>query len=171
MKNNKKCPTAKGTRAASKKPTPPKLPQEIQFAKTLKKIAARQKNLPAKSDKRLLSAMLKNRFDYEWHRFCLTEALQKAAAAVQEIGSAYALLAERRRKNGEEANVHWMLPEEQKYFLAVAAKFPSPTMLGNLTTEGLWRLAGFLPDAPSTDPGNIPLTQLTKNADPTTTKP
>ena len=169
MKNNTKCPTAKATRAASKKPTPPPLTQEILFAKALKKIAARQKRLPAKSDKKIMNALVVSQCDFDEAMFNLIDAVQKAAAAVQEMGSAYALLAERRRKNGEETNVPWLLPEEHKYFLEVAAKFPCPMMLENLSHSGLWHLAGFLPDAPSTKSGNLTtITQSTKDADPTT---
>ncbi len=169
MNNKTKCPTAKGTRAASKKPTTPRITQESLFAKKLNKIAARQKRLPAKSDKKIMNALVVSQCDFDEAMFNLIDAVQKTAAAVQEMGSAYALLAERGRKNGEEVIVAWMLPEEQEYFLEVAARFPCPTMLENLSHSGLWRLAGFLPDAPSTKSGNLTtITQSTKDADPTT---
>lgn len=169
LNKNTKCPTTKGIRAASNKPAPPSLTQEILFAKTLRKIAARQKTFPAKSDKQLSYALLKSRFDYEEHMFCLTEALQKAAAAVQEIGVIYAILEERQRKNGGEDLAPWFPAYEKAFLLEVAGKFPSATMLGKLTFGGLCDVAGILPNAPSTDSGHSPLMQSMKNAHSTTT--
>jgi len=140
-----------GNRTACKKATPPPLTQEILFARKLKKVAARQKTLPAKSDKQLSQSLLKSRFDYEERMFCLTETLQKAAAAVQEMGSIYAILRERRRTNGGEDSAPWFLAEEKAHLLEVAAKFPSAAMLGNLSLAELCDVAGILPDTAATD--------------------
>jgi hypothetical protein len=101
--------------------------------------------------------------------FCLTEALQKAAAAVQEMGSIYAILRERQSTNGGEDFVPWFLAEEKAHLLEVAAKLPNPAMLGNLSLAGFGGVAGILPDVPCTDSGHSPLTQSMKNADSATT--
>jgi hypothetical protein len=86
MKYDTKCPTT-GNRTACNKATPPPLTQEILFARKLKKIAARRETLSTKSNKKLSYALLKSRFAYEEHMFCLTGALQKAAAVLWHLAS------------------------------------------------------------------------------------
>lgn len=168
MNNNTKCPTP-GNRTTRKKSTAPPLPQEALFMKTLKKSAARQKTFPTKSDKRLSYALLKNRFDYEEHMFRLTEALQKASASWQEMGSIYALLENRQRRHGTEDSAPWFTAEEKADLLEVAAKLPSAVMLGDLSLAGLCDVAGIVPDNPSIGSGNSPLTRSMENANTTTT--